>query len=348
MPGPRNIKKKKQVQAKKTRRTETSGKAPELEASPAPQLDALPVPSQIDSSQPAAHPPVIPDRLYAHETHDRIYVHDPHDDSSSESDTCGTDDDREVIPLALLTEPFIHDPGSGPRVRDTRAFLASSFAAPASLDDPLCAEFAQDEMLEMLSTILPEETALILWYNRSRKTARVCPACQRLYRLGDVLPDHLDHEKENSEPRVDAQSSPYLLHEQELSGLCSPVCFIVASFNYPGAIRSTWGRGEEELDDETWDMLDGPGAGAAKNDMGLGLLLKMTRCSDLGLGELFFPDEDMDGEPDEGAVCEDDEATEMTPKAVRTTGIREQEGSQSVSSELEGLQLRMEDLVVCR
>ena len=74
----------------------------------------------------------------------------------------------------------------------------------------------------------------------------------------------------------------------------SPVCFILASYNYPGAIRSTWGRMAEELDDATWDLLDGPGQQA--NDMGLGMLLKMTRCHDLGLGQLFFPEMEMDSD----------------------------------------------------
>ncbi|TBU52557.1 hypothetical protein BD310DRAFT_940011 [Dichomitus squalens] len=200
--------------------------------------------------------------------------------------------DEPPIPPSLLKIPFIHDPGNGPRVKDIRAFLASRLASPPSLDDPLCGEFADDAVLQMLCTVLPEETAMILWYNKSRSMARVCPACQRLYRLGDILPDHLAGE----DARIvqDAPPSPYLAREQELSGLCSPVCFILASYNYPGAIRSTWGRMAEELDDATWDLLDGPGQQA--NDMGLGMLLKMTRCHDLGLGQLFFPELEMDSD----------------------------------------------------
>src|ERR1700730_4557155 len=56
---------------------------------------------------------------------------------------------------------YIHDPGNGPRVRDTRAFLSSYFAHPPSLDDPLCAEFAQEEVLQMLMTVLPKDIALV-------------------------------------------------------------------------------------------------------------------------------------------------------------------------------------------
>jgi hypothetical protein len=63
--------------------------------------------------------------------------------------------------LILLSNPILVDHGDGPRVRDMRAFLNSSFAQPAWTSDPLCAEFAQREILQMLRTVLPEETALV-------------------------------------------------------------------------------------------------------------------------------------------------------------------------------------------
>ena len=84
------------------------------------------------------------------------------------------------------------------------------------------------------------------------------------------------------------------------------MCFVLAAFNYPGAIRAAWGRMAEELDAETWDLLDGPGTAAVQNDRGLGMLLKMTRCADLGLGEMFFPDDD-DLAPEDGAQEEEEE-----------------------------------------
>ena len=65
------------------------------------------------------------------------------------------------IPSSLLKPPFIHDPGSGPRVKDVRAFLDSRLASPPSLDDPLCGEFADEAILQMLCTVLPEETAMV-------------------------------------------------------------------------------------------------------------------------------------------------------------------------------------------
>ena len=66
----------------------------------------------------------------------------------------------------------------------------------------------------------------ILWYNKSRATARICPACQRLYRLGDVLPDHLAKEDEQGAPST--SPSPFLAKEQELSGLCEYLSLVCA------------------------------------------------------------------------------------------------------------------------
>ncbi|KAJ7584845.1 hypothetical protein C8J56DRAFT_789123 [Mycena floridula] len=193
----------------------------------------------------------------------------------------------------LPQDPFIYDPGNGPRVRDTGAFLDSFFAQPPAVNDAVCAEFAQQEILQMLKTVLPEETAMILWYNKSRSTSRVCPACQRLYRLGDTLPDHIYDE--NVPSPAPQPPSPQLEREQEISGLCSPVCFILASFNHPGVIKSAWGRTADEMSEASWMELNGPGeAHASDISVGLGLLVRMTRLPDLGLEQLCFPDVDFD------------------------------------------------------
>jgi len=61
----------------------------------------------------------------------------------------------------LLREPPIYDPGTGPRVKSMGEFLRSSFASEPTWDDELCAEFGQEEMLEMLRAVLPEEMALV-------------------------------------------------------------------------------------------------------------------------------------------------------------------------------------------
>lgn len=47
---------------------------------------------------------------------------------------------------------------------------------------------------------------------------------------------------------------------------------------------------EDEMDDLTWDLLNGPGEGAAPGDIGrtLGMVVRMTRLHDLGLAQLCF------------------------------------------------------------
>ncbi|KAK0213500.1 hypothetical protein IW262DRAFT_310731 [Armillaria fumosa] len=196
--------------------------------------------------------------------------------------------DHDVVPKL----PFIYDPGNGPRVRDTSSFLSSFFAQAPALDIPMCAEFAQEEIRQMLSTVLPEETALILWYNKSRATSRICPACQRLYHLGDALPNLMGEDAEDSQKG----RLPQLQREQELSGLCSPVCFILASCNFPEAIKSAWGHTEDEMDDKAWSMLNAPLQSDQHGELstGLSMLVRMTRLYDLGLAQLCFPDMDLD------------------------------------------------------
>lgn len=58
----------------------------------------------------------------------------------------------------------------------------------------------------------------------------------------------------------------------------------MASFDHPSAIKTTWGRVADEMDETTWAELNGPGSGSG--DPQLTLLLKMTRLDDLGLGEM--------------------------------------------------------------
>ncbi|TFK95717.1 hypothetical protein BDV98DRAFT_517099 [Pterulicium gracile] len=209
----------------------------------------------------------------------------------------------------LLEEPYIYDPGSGPRVRNARVFLDSYFALPVSSDDALCEEFGKDEVRDMLLSVLPEELALTLWYNKSRLTGRVCPTCRRLYRVGDALHDlTLGPQDKSDQPPLSKNNSPpavldQLRNEQDLSGLCSPICFIMASYSFPAAMKATWGRTADELDDDTWAMLNSPGSisgkpsdpsKAGEGDPFLGLIVRMTRLADLGLAQMLFPGEAME------------------------------------------------------
>lgn len=85
------------------------------------------------------------------------------------SETCELETGSIAIPeeervsgeTSSLREPPVYDPGTGPRVRSMGEFLGSSFASEPTWDDELCAEFAQEEMVEMLREVLPEEMALV-------------------------------------------------------------------------------------------------------------------------------------------------------------------------------------------
>ncbi|KAF9784674.1 hypothetical protein BJ322DRAFT_984588, partial [Thelephora terrestris] len=180
--------------------------------------------------------------------------------------------------------PPVYDPGTGPRVKSMGEFLRSSFASEPTLDDELCAEFAQEEMLEMLREVLPEEMALCVWYNKSRRRSRVCPACWRIFQTGDVLSSPL---RGLELPRIPHKVYPELVAEQGISGLCSTVCFVLASIKYPEAIRLIFGRSAAEMEEITWECLNAAaGTDVEPDDGGLSLILRMTRLDDLGLGEL--------------------------------------------------------------
>jgi hypothetical protein len=123
MPGPRNSKKGKKIRVKKCNKSISVIEATGPPESPLPVHELQPPSGDIPHTQPTP------------------YLQDRHDD--------------------VLPSTSIHDPGNGPRVRDVQAFLSSFFAQPPSLEDPLCAEFSQEEVLQMLCTILPEETAMV-------------------------------------------------------------------------------------------------------------------------------------------------------------------------------------------
>lgn len=87
-----------------------------------------------------------------------------------------------------------------------------------------------------------------------------------------------------------------LLSEQIISGICSPLCYMLAGHRAPIAAKVAWGRMAEDLDDVTWGQLDKLGHPQSAKMLpseagaGLGMLLKMTRLHDLGLAQLCVPD----------------------------------------------------------
>jgi hypothetical protein len=158
MPGPHNFKKKRRGQQKKKRHanTKTHGTSP-VTVQPTCLIEPSPTPvSVLTTSTPDMYGAEVP----RSDPRQRVLqpCHDTPSPLRSPPGTYGPADDPTLL---LLSNPIIHDPGNGPRVRNMRAFLDSSFSQPAWLDDPLCAEFAQREILQMLCTVLPEETALV-------------------------------------------------------------------------------------------------------------------------------------------------------------------------------------------
>lgn len=178
MPGPRNAKSRRKVQAKKGKRAKSARSSPGI-ASPAPQAGSPAAPPAKDASLLGSHEelievvgsldltdlastqrtPLPPDTYPGPQVITRPYLSSPFDNALVPEDSLHHSNDTSV-PVLLLKRPFIEDPGTGIRVRDTRQFLASRFATPPSLDDELCAEFAQEEVLQMLCSVLPQETAL--------------------------------------------------------------------------------------------------------------------------------------------------------------------------------------------
>ena len=156
MPGPHNAKKKRVKKKKKgPSSSKTHASTPSLTAPTIHDTvsDLSPLVTLLTLAAPGVHEAerISPD-------HSEGVLPRGLDDPSSPVAYYGPTDDPTLI---LLSNPIIHDPGNGPRVKDMRAFLNSSFSQPAWMDDPLCAEFAQREILQMLCTVLPEETALV-------------------------------------------------------------------------------------------------------------------------------------------------------------------------------------------
>jgi len=120
----------------------------------------------------------------------------------------------------LLREPPVYDPGTGPRVKSMDEFLRSSFASEPTWDDELCAEFAQEEMVEMLRSVLPDEMALVSTQYYSTITLRLKWAVMKVHvvqqepatltRLSCVLEDFPDggyFNKPAGRPRVASDSA---------------------------------------------------------------------------------------------------------------------------------------------
>ena len=135
MPGPRNPKRQKKVNAlKEKRRKESPARGVEVTSVATPEVG------------------ITPGDLASRVERQDTFT------------TAEQDAELDKLEEMLPREPPIYDPGTGPRVRSMGEFLQSSFASEPTWEDELCAEFAQEEMLEMLRAVLPDEMALVSTY----------------------------------------------------------------------------------------------------------------------------------------------------------------------------------------
>ena len=163
MPGPHNAKKKRGKRKKKNHsssKTHTSTSSLGAYTTHDTVSDLSPLVTLLTLAAPVVHEVegIFPDH------YEKVLPQEHHAPSLPAVPYGPTDDPT----LILLSNPIIHDPGNGPRVKNMPAFLDSSFSHPACMDDPLCAEFAQREILQMLCTVLPEETALVRSFTSTR------------------------------------------------------------------------------------------------------------------------------------------------------------------------------------
>lgn len=226
MPGPCNSKKKRQQQAKKEKLLKA-------------KREALTDITSVGARSNEGHPP---DSVDDHS--DQRACHDEPAVKASSDEDASTNEVTPVVPRetmqptteTILQQPFITDPGNGPRVKDVSAYLSSFFCIPP---DPACAAFAAPGVLEMLLLALPREVAIvrartvlpfiqliiicvvlkITWFNRTRRTGRICPACQRIYKLGDTLLDPVSNMPMDP---YDPSTPKHMFREQKISGICKP------------------------------------------------------------------------------------------------------------------------------
>ena len=77
----------------------------------------------------------------------------------------------------------------------------------------------------------------------------------------------------------------------------------------------------DEIDDEAWEIMNGPGQGNATGELSraLGMLVKMTRLHDLGLSQLCFGQEDSADDLGDALIEEGDYAVEMPSEFLGLT-----------------------------
>lgn len=144
MPGPSNKRKGKPKGKNTKRKSGSLPQQPLRNTAPAPGSDDAYSPERDEPHQPSewewhrsnlSSPPSSPSPPYlktpppfSFDLHDlkKELPHLPY---------VGVGEDiSKAVEEVLLQEPFLYDPGNGPRVRDARAFMGSFFARPPALE----------------------------------------------------------------------------------------------------------------------------------------------------------------------------------------------------------------------
>ncbi|TFK54015.1 hypothetical protein OE88DRAFT_1732743 [Heliocybe sulcata] len=138
--------------------------------------------------------------------------------------------------MTTTTPSFLRRSGAGLHVTNVSQFLASSYADPVGPSEEHRGwVLGQDDVKRMFGGA-PDLGAIFL-FNKQRETQRVCPACRRVYRVGEgVAGTHL-------------QTSSSERQEQELSGICSYPCAVVM-----GA-ADVMGKSADELHQQDYDRI---------------------------------------------------------------------------------------------
>ena len=92
------------------------------------------------------------------------------------------EDVSRTVEQVLLQDPFLYDPGNGPRVRDARAFMASFFARPPALEVSRSAELPAPGP-ECRGANPTLRRILYVQNSLKRRFIRCCPLSCRMRRL---------------------------------------------------------------------------------------------------------------------------------------------------------------------
>lgn len=160
MPGPRNTKKSKKKQAGKNKARSQKNALKEVEQNVSDNL--IPARYAEIAVAETCLSPIVNCEATSDLEQDCLPTCSPPGEPSQSEHTTTIQPTTFSSVSHTFDNPFITNPGNGPRVKDTEAFLTSFFCPPLSLEDKDCAAFAREEVLTVLEAVLPtREVALV-------------------------------------------------------------------------------------------------------------------------------------------------------------------------------------------